>query len=475
MPHRHVNRDFSKDRCGHRQSQAASISNRLRQTLSGGIVLRTEFENGSTLPAFKTSPLREKVLGEVHARPFRPVHCPRIVLHYAFLTGADAAAADQVWLAEFCTSRGATVPSASARHHTVAFGRGTLSWEQHAEFTTYTWDGPAPADDVFGAVPHGHPFGSAFRAPGELLVAVRLELVPDQVSEIWRQHFDLGSVTVSNLEGGAATIATDFRQDGDGLTRFLVLNQSMSEVQSGAVVQRLLEVETYRTLAMLGLFEATNLQPEIRRFEIELAELTRKMKDATALDANRDLLDKLTALAASLEAGATASTFRFGASRAYSQIVTARLSTLQEEAAPGELSMAAFLARRLSPAMRTCQAIEDRQAMLSRKLARATTLLRTRVDVDLEQQNRVLLQSMNRRARLQLRLQQTVEGLSVAAVSYYVVGLLSYLAKGAKDAGLPVPPSTVMTAIAVPVVVLAIWWVVRRIRKHHSEGDSEDH
>ena len=124
--------------------------------------------------------------------------------------------------------------------------------------------------------------------------------------------------------------------------------------------------------------------------------------------------------------------------------------------------------------MRTCQAIEKRQDMLSEKLARATTLLRTRVDVDLEQQNRSLLGSMNRRAQLQLRLQQTVEGLSVAAVSYYVVGLITYLAKGAKTAGLPVPGPEITAALAVPVVVLAIWVTVRRIRSHHAEGKGGD-
>ncbi|MEP3048492.1 MAG: DUF3422 domain-containing protein [Roseibium sp.] len=434
----------------------------------------SEPEQGTSLPSFRTSPLRERVLGEVHARPFRPLSSPRTVLHYAFLTSATEAAADQAWLTEFCTSRGIAGPANNARHHTMSFGEGTLSWEQHAEFTTYTWDGAGDPDKIFGPIPPVHPFGAAFHAPGDLLVAVRLELLPEQPGEIWRRHFDPGSLTVSNLEGGAATVATDFRQDGDGLTRFLVLDRSMTDIQSGAVVQRLLEVETYRTLAMLGLFEASDLQPEIRLAEIELADLTRKMKDASALDANRELLTKFTALAASLEAGATASTFRFGASRAYYQIVTARLTTMQEVAAPGELSMASFLARRLSPAMRTCQSIEDRQAMLSRKLARATTLLRTRVDVDLEQQNRSLLQSMNRRARLQLRLQQTVEGLSVAAVSYYVVGLLSYLAKGAKDAGLPMPSSNTTTALAVPVVVLVIWWTVRRIRKHHAEGGHDN-
>ncbi|WP_370201020.1 DUF3422 family protein [Roseibium sp.] len=426
-------------------------------------------ENGSTFPAFRTSPLREKVLGEVHARPFRPLPCPRTVLHYAFLTDAEEAARDHAWLSEFCISRGGHGPAPGARHHTVKFGGGTLSWEQHAEFTTYTWDGSAHEQTIFGQVPIKHPFGAAFRAPGDLLVAVRLELRGGDEGKEWRSQFDEASLTVSNLEDGAAMVATDFRQDGDGLTRLLVCNRTLSDVQSGAVVQRLLEVETYRTLAMLGLFEATRLQPDIRRFEIELAELTGQMQETSALGANQELLDKLSGLAAALEAGATASTFRFGASRAYDQIVRARLETLREEAAPGELSMASFLVRRLAPAMRTCQAIEDRQAMLSRKLARATTLLRTRVDVELEEQNRSLLESMNRRAHLQLRLQQTVEGLSVAAVSYYVVGLISYLAKAAKETGLPLPDSNLMTGISVPLVVLVIWWTVKRIRQQHGE------
>lgn len=426
------------------------------------------------LPTFRTSPLREQVLGEVHARPFRPLSTPRIVLHYAFLTNSEEAAEDKAWLSEFCTSRGAPGPAPGTRYHRVDFGEGTLNWEQHAEFTTYTWDGAVTSDRFFGPVPIGHPFGAAFRAPGDLLVAVRLELHKETEDNSWRQAFDIGSLSVSSLESGRATVATDFRQDGDGLSRFLVFNHSMSDVQSGTVVQRLLELETYRILAMLGLFEANRLQPEIRRFEIELASLTEQMKDASGLDFNRDLLEKLTGLAAALEAGATASTFRFGASRAYYEIVNVRLAALQEEASPGELSMSSFLARRLSPAMRTCQAIEDRQAMLSRKLARATTLLRTRVDVDLEQQNRSLLQSMNRRARLQLRLQQTVEGLSVAAISYYVVGLLSYLAKGGKEAGLPVPSASITTAVAVPAVILIIWWIVNRIRAHHSKEDLDD-
>src|SRR5919202_179732 len=108
-----------------------------------------------------------------------------------------------------------------------------------------------------------------------------------------------------------------------------------------------------------------------------------------------------------------------------------------------------------SGAMRSAQAVEDRQTSLSAKLARSANLLRTRVDIELQSQNRDLLSAMNRRTQLQLRLQQTVEGLSVAAVSYYVVGLVGYLAKGAKDAGYPVQPELVMAA-SVPIAVLAL-------------------
>lgn len=139
---------------------------------------------------------------------------------------------------------------------------------------------------------------------------------------------------------------------------------------------------------------------------------------------------------------------------------------------PGYETWAGFLQKRVAPAMRTCRSVEERQANQSRKLARAAILLRTWVDVELERQNRDLLSSMNRRARLQLRLQQTVEGLSVAAVSYYVIGLIGYLAKGAQPLGIALAPELVMAA-AVPVVVLALWLVVRRIRRTHAAEDAQ--
>ena len=163
--------------------------------------------------------------------------------------------------------------------------------------------------------------------------------------------------------------------------------------------------------------------------------------------------------------GAAASLFRFGASRAYNEIVQLRLQTLGERPVKGFPTWSSFLARRMAPAMRTCVTLEERQANLSTKLARTANLLRTRVDVELEQQNRNLLQSMNERTRLQLRLQATVEGLSVVAISYYVVGLFGYMAKAVSEAGVPINPSYA-TAAFVPFAVGIIWWIVRKIRVH---------
>lgn len=437
----------------------------------GGEVAETHsatFESGGFAP----HPLRQMLLGEVHARPFQLVETPRIFLHYGFATDEAAATADRDWLKGFCQAQGVGGPGRGARHHTVAFGGGSLRWERHAEFTTYTWDGaPLAGAEVFGPLPANTPFGSEFRAPGPLLVAARLDLIAGTGEESFdfASLFDVASLAASRVDGAAAIVASDFHQDGDGRTRILVVNNGHAPQAIGSVCQRLLEIETYRTLALLGLPEAQRLAPQISRIETGLAAIAAEILESSGLDANQALLHELSQMAAEVEAGAAASAYRFGASRAYDEIVTLRLAALGEMALPGCNSWRGFLARRMRPAMRTCETTEERQNNLSRKLARAATLLRTRVDVELERQNRDLLKAMNRRARLQLRLQQTVEGLSVAAVSYYVVGLVGYVAKGGKELGLPFDP-TLYTAAAVPVVLLAIWFLVRRIRRHH--GDS---
>jgi len=413
--------------------------------------------------------LRAAVLGEVHARPFTPIEIPRRVLHFAFDTAGERGEADRAALVDFCTRRGLVASKPNDKHHRVPFSGSVLRWEQHSEFTTYTWElssepGAAPFHPPAGAL--AAPMG-LLPQPGPLLVAIDLHLLAEGAEKPAPERlFERSSLAIAGIAEGAALMASDFQCDPAGFVRILVIDRGLDPERAGAAVQRVLELETYRTLALLGLPEAQRLAPSVNRIERRLSEVTEKMRSTEGLTANHKLLDELTALAAELEAGAAASLFRFGASRAYNEIVQLRLQTLGEIPVKGFPTWSSFLARRMAPAMRTCVTLQERQADLSTKLARTANLLRTRVDVELEQQNRNLLQSMNERTRLQLRMQATVEGLSVVAISYYVVGLFGYLAEAASDLGVPVDAGYA-TAAFVPVAVAVVWWIVRRIRRHY--------
>ncbi|PWJ86611.1 putative membrane-anchored protein [Pseudaminobacter salicylatoxidans] len=411
---------------------------------------------------------RAGALGEVHSRPHPMVEAPRALIQLSFMTDAGSSV-DHAVLCELSRRLGIAAPDRQARHHAMKWGQGSVRWERHTEFSTYLWEGPLGET---GRAWENSPFGNGFSPPGTVISAIRVEIREwTPASEKLIAGFDPASLCYSLVENGAAAIVTDFRQDADGLTRILVLDRGMTPARAGALSQRLIDIETYRTLALLGLPMALSLSGQVRRMEDSLAQITREMKSSETRD-SQTLLANLTELAAELEADAAASLYRFGASRAYDGIVRERLEALEEEAVPGHQTWAGFLQRRMAPAMRTCRSVEERQANLSRKLTRTTTLLRTWVDVEVEKQNRDLLASMNNRARLQLRLQQTVEGLSVAAVSYYVVGLVGYVAKGASAASHAFSPETA-TALAVLPVVLLVWWGIRRIRHAHQEHKSQ--
>ncbi|MCC6983359.1 MAG: DUF3422 domain-containing protein [Bauldia sp.] len=411
---------------------------------------------------FVQHPMREAVLGELHARPFHALVTPRTVIHYAFMSTAETAAEDRARLAARCEARGLPKPGPNTRHMVLKLGEAALRWETHAEFTTYSFDMPPPKD---GVDPLPALFGKDFQPPGPLIVACRLELVHDDVPLKERlAGFDPASLAVSLVAGGRALIATDFKPNDHGRTDILVVDTGMFPQEPGSTAQRLLEIETYRTMALLGLPETQRLTPVIRRIESELSSITERIRMSSDLEQNRHLLADLTGLAADLEAATATTGYRFGASRAYFEIVRARLDVIDEKALDGYVTWSVFLNRRLLPAMRTIQATDSGQSELAAKLARAAELLRTRVDVELERQNKALLETMNRRGRIQLRMQQTVEGLSVAAISYYVIGLVSYLAKTVTFINHSVDPEAVTAAAVLPVVLL-VWLMVRRIRR----------
>ncbi|HTN97247.1 MAG TPA: DUF3422 domain-containing protein [Nordella sp.] len=414
-------------------------------------------------------PLRGTVLSEVHARPFAAIAPPLRILHFAFMTDADLAARDRIAFGEFVSTRGHRGPDAASKHYRVAFADSAVRWEQHAEFTTYTWE-LASRDRT----PFARPAGDLQKVmqqlpqPGPLLVAADLHLLSEADGGDWQKAFDPTSLVAFETEAGDARVATDFLAASDGFVRLLVLDRGMSPLRAGIFVQQLLELETYRTFCLLGLPEAQRLQPVVRRIEQSLGEITAEMTRSEGLNANKALLQRLMAVAGELEAGATQSQFRFGATRAYAEIVRARLASLRETPIGDHQTIAGFMDRRLMPAMRTCFSMQDRQADLSAKLMHAANLLRTRVDIDVEEQNGDLLKAMNERTRLQLRLQQTVEGLSIAAISYYVASLLGYVLEILPDDALPIDVKYIKAAMTVAIVVV-ITLIVLGIRRRHSE------
>jgi uncharacterized membrane-anchored protein len=282
------------------------------------------------------------------------------------------------------------------------------------------------------------------------------------------RHFGGNVLVGAGVAEGAGQAFTDFRLH-DGFTRLLVLDRSFTPRQAGRMVQRLVELEIYRMLALLALPVAQRLGPFLATSERELSEITARLADCADAD-EPALLDRLTRLAAGIERQQSENAYRFAAGGAYHQLVQRRIATLREVRLPGLQTFQEFIDRRVLPAMSTVSAVAARQESLSGRLARATQLLSTRVDVTREKQNLAVLASMDRRAAVQLRLQETVEGLSAAAITYYIVGLVGYAAKGGKALGLPLNPEVVM-ALSIPVALLLVVVGVRQIRKQLTGED----
>ncbi|MFO1371639.1 MAG: DUF3422 domain-containing protein [Candidatus Competibacteraceae bacterium] len=421
-------------------------------------------------------PLRNDLDREFHARPFERLETPRLISHLALLSGpgSDAIGRDRAQVAQLCTRYGVTPPALDAVHLSVDCGPFRLKWERHSEFSAYTFIRPVTleqdwfADPPLGLLPRDWLAGLA----GELLVATHIALChesdPPPAMESLRALFGPLYINGCRAADDAATVWSDFRVHPDGFTRILVLDRGLRATQAGRLIQRLLNIETYRIMAMLAFPLARQVDANITRIESRLTDLIHHMNLGAGLEQDHALLAELSALAAEMERITAMTTYRFGASRAYYTLVERRIAELREDPLPSVQTLREFTDRRLAPAMRTVESVRGRQDLLSTRIARAANLLRTRVDVALEHQNRDLLHSMDQRAHLQLRLQETVEGLSVVVLSYYLVGLLSYAAKALNKLGLPLNPDLV-AGLAIPVVMVAVGLGVRRLRQHLAE------
>ncbi|MSU91326.1 DUF3422 family protein [Rhodobacteraceae bacterium 2CG4] len=418
-------------------------------------------------------PDRFALANELHARPFPELRAPCRAAHIAIMPERDAAERDRArdldHLCALLDRHGAPRPAPGANHHSARLGRAFLKWEQHTEFVTYTLFVPGLGDTPFDGSAHAlFPDDWLGSAPGRVLTSCLVRVEDDRGQaddDTLAALFVPESLAISRVIDGAATIAGDFRIDQNGHVRFAVLAApGTGERRLGRIVQRALEIETYKAAAMLTLPHARMVAGRVAELDRDLAQVVARMAASNGGDEGADAatLDRLLHIAAEVERLSAETAFRFGAAGAYAAIVAQRIEVLREERSASRQTLAEFMMRRFDPAMRTCRSAEIRLTGLGQRAQRAANLLRTRVDVGNSRQNVEVLRRMDERAALQLRLQETVEGLSVVAISYYAVSLAANLLKPAgKAAGLS---EAGVYALLTPPVVLAVWAMVRRLR-----------
>ncbi|MBK1689730.1 DUF3422 family protein [Rubrivivax gelatinosus] len=413
-------------------------------------------------------PGRFELADEVHARPPEPLELPSRATYVAVMVDPTDRDSERAHIVRLFEAFAVVPPDAGLTQFSAQLGPLRIKWERHGEFSGYVFllDGLSPTPFTEPATTR-LPAGWLEAIPGQTIVAAHAKLVagaqevPDP--QALADHFGGNIVVGSSIGEGAGYAFTDFKIHADGCARFLLMDRGLTPRQAGRMLQRLLEIEAYRMLALLALPMAREQLPRIVQIERSLETLTGEIAREGA-DEER-LLQELTRTAAEIEHELTATQYRFGATRAYAELVRTRIAELREVRIAGTQTIEEFMARRFTPAVATCNTVSQRLHELADRVAQASGLLATRVGIAREKQNQALLASMNRRAQLQLRLQKAVEGLSMAAIVYYAAGLVGYVVKGGKAAGLPLDPELIV-GLSIPLLAGVAYLVLRRARRH---------
>lgn len=424
---------------------------------------------------------REALHNEVHARPSARIRLPALVVFIAVLNDGVSREQECEHLRRLPGQAHLTPADLRDNFLRLRLDGHTLKWERHSEFTRYALVQPlpdrallgAPEPELLSALAIDPEWLAAI--PGRTVAAVKLAMVthtlddPQAALALGQQWFGGRTVVASMMGNGHSIAVTNFRLLPSGFERMLVIAPpGTSETRAGRISQRLLELETYRLMALRGLPVAKMLAPMLAEAEGALADVTAQLEGRQTSE--EALLDTLVHVAAGVERATAEHMYRFSATRAYDTLVRQRITELREKAIPGTQTLGEFMQRRLSPAIATVAATSQRLASLSQRIERASSLLRTRVDIATETQNQQLLAKLTRGQELQLSLQTTVEGLSIAAISYYVISLLLYGGKALKALGLPINPEMAAGAL-IPLVMWAVWKATQRIHaKVHGQA-----
>jgi len=422
-------------------------------------------------PIPKNHPQRFVLHNEVHARASFVQSLPVRASHLALLLTGDEKMQERKHLITLCERFGVAQPEKDADHFSATFNSFQVRWEQHGEFSTYSFYIYDSSDDPFAdSALKKVPVDWMSQLTGQVIVAVHATVVSaadinytaDTDITALSVYFANNPIIGAKVTGGAASIFTDFRIHVDGFSRFLIINHDLRTEQAGRLLQRLFEIEVYRVLALLAFPIARKLYPVLKEAERQLYTITNAMTQPETNDAK--LLDELTVLAAEVENHISTHHFRFAAASAYYQLVGHRVNDLREVRIQGIQTLGEFIKRRLEPAINTCESTSHRFTLLSERVSNASQLLRTKVDIIIERQNQALLTSMALRAKMQLRMQQMVEGISMVAITYYAASLIGKIAEAMQVLGLRVNVELV-EGISIPFILVVFVVSTKRIHK----------
>ena len=422
-------------------------------------------------PIPSNHPQRFVLHNEVHARAPFNLDLPVRASHLALLLSSEQKTQERQHLITLCERFGITPPEKEVDHFSASFNSFKIRWEQHGEFSTYSFYVHDTPKDLFAdSALKRVPVDWLSQLTGQVIVAAHATIVSvtdidyDENASLtsFSAYFAGNPVIGSKVTGGAASVFTDFRIHVDGFSRFLIVNHDLRTEQAGRLLQRLFEIEVYRVMALLAFPIARKLYPALKKCDHQLYTIT----NAMTLPDNNDgeLLDELTTLAAKVENYISSNHLRFAAANAYYQLVEQRINDLREVRIQGIQTLGEFIKRRLEPAINTCEFISHRFTLLSERVSNASQLLRTRVDIIIEKQNQGLLTSMALRAKMQLRMQQMVESISMVAITYYAASLIGKIAEALHIAGWKINPEFI-EGISIPFILIIFIISTKRIHK----------
>ena len=419
--------------------------------------------------------LKDSLIDELHNRPFPVIQLPAQVSNIVVLEPADRDS-EIAGLKQLAEIHNMTPPDDGVSCYYQSSEDFDLRWERHNEFSTYTL--------ICNKKLSGTAFESGFShisddwlstLSGQVISANHIDLrsagdAPDSPEDL-DEYFDGRKLIGSKIYDGNAKLWTSMRSHSDGFSRTLLVDQGVDPSQAGRAVRNLLEISTYRSMTLLALPTARELLPEISTLEQSLSATSEKLKLIETMEDEQNLMTELIAEATQVERLIADNSFRFSATEAYFNLTETRLNMLREEKIPTIRTLKQFHVRRFIPAYNTCMSVVKRKQNLSQRIGRTSELLHSRLQLSLEDQNQRLLASMDKRSKIQLRLQQTVEGLSVVAITYYSMGLLRLMVEPLPVERYLYLSDSAVVAIATPIIFFSALMVVRRIRKKLGSHD----